>query len=184
MLQVVTISHPSTCERLRAPEKCERCLVVSTSVLASFFRPHYQHEWKTCLARCSECRYKRRHIHCCRYCTWSWPSSPPHWLSQKRNGVHVKSPSLSYSINFVGLYRLGGLMVSMLAWVNTFSRVPVRFVFDSWCMYIFLWALTSLFYEFLVTFYFLLIFYFSLCSSLILLDIKSSGLIKIAIISH
>ena len=61
-----------TRERLRAPAKCERRLVVSKSVLTSFFRPHllrYQHEWKTCLARCSECRYRGRHIHCCRYCT-------------------------------------------------------------------------------------------------------------------
>ena len=67
----------------------------------------------------------------------SWPSSPPHWLSQKRNGAHVKPPSLSYFIDFVGLYRLGGLMVSMLASVNKFSWVLASVVFDSWCMHIF-----------------------------------------------
>ena len=42
-------------------------------VLASFFRPHllrYKHDCKTGPPRCSECRYKRRHIHGCRYCTW------------------------------------------------------------------------------------------------------------------
>ena len=96
----------------------------------------------------------------------SWPSSPPHWLSQKRNRANMKAPILSYFIDFNGLYWPGGLMVSMLAWLDGFSWVLVSFVFNSWCMYIFCGALTLLLYEFLVTFYFLLVFYFSLCSSL------------------
>ena len=72
----------------------------------------------------------------------------------------MKPPSLSYFINFVGLYWPGGLMVSTFAWVNGFSRVLVSLVFDSSWMYIFWWALTPLFYEFLVTFisYWYLIF--------------------------
>ena len=40
----------------------------------------------------------------------SWPSSPPHWLSRKRNQGHVKLPSPFYFINRRCLYRPGGLM--------------------------------------------------------------------------
>ena len=114
----------------------------------------------------------------------SWHSSPPHWLSQKRNRVHVKPPSLSYFINFVGLCQPGGLMVSMLARVNEFSWILVSLVFDSWWMYIFLVGSNLAFLWIFGYFYFLLVSYFSLCSSLILLDIKSSELIKIALISN
>ena len=108
----------------------------------------------------------------------------PHTDFPKKERAHVKPPSLSYFINFAYLYRPGGLMVTTLALIKGFSRVLVSHVFDSWCMYIFWWALTLLFYEFLVTFYFLLVFFFPYVLLQFLLDIKSSGLIKIALISH
>ena len=115
---------------------------------------------------------------------YSWPSSPPHWLSQKRNRAQVKPLSLSYFINFAGMYRPGGLMVIALAWVKGFSWFLVSRVFDSWCMYIFWWALTLLFYQFLVTFISYWYFIFPYVLLRFLLDIKSSGLIKIALVSH
>ena len=97
----------------------------------------------------------------------SWPSSPPHWLSRKRNTGHVKPPSPSYFVNFRYLHRSNGLIVRTLAAVDGFSRALAISVFDSLWMYCFCGVLTSLFYVLLVTFYFLLIFYCSLCSSLI-----------------
>ena len=93
----------------------------------------------------------------------------------------MKPPNLSYFINFIGLYQPGGLMVSMLAWASCFSQVLVSLVFDSWCMYIFSvgsnLAFLRVFGYFLfpVGILFFLLFFF---------DIKSSGLIKIALISH
>ena len=95
----------------------------------------------------------------------SWPGSPPHWLSQKRNKAHVKALRPSYFINSLSLYWQGGLTANVVVWADGFSRVLVSFVFDSWWMYIFCGALTSLFYVSLVNFYFPLVFYFSLCSS-------------------
>ena len=80
----------------------------------------------------------------------------------------MKPPRVSYFINFKGLYWPGGLMANMLVVVDGFPLVPVSFVFDSWCMYIFCGALISLFYVFLVTFHFLLVFYSALCSFLTL----------------
>ena len=74
----------------------------------------------------------------------------------------MKPPSSSYFINYIGLYWPGGLMIRTLVLVDGFSCVLVSFVFDFRCMYIFCGALTSLFYVFLVTFYFLLVFYFGL----------------------
>ena len=59
-------------------------------------------------------------------------------------------------------------MASMLSLLDGFSQALVSFGFDSWCMYIFCWALISLFHVFLVTFHFLLAFYSAFCSSLIL----------------
>jgi len=100
----------------------------------------------------------------------SWPSSPPHWLSQKRNTAHVKPPSPFYFINRTYLHWPGGLMEMMFVGWDGFSRVVATFVFDSWCMYSFSGALTSVapsFSVFLVTFCFLLVFYFVLCSSFI-----------------
>ena len=94
----------------------------------------------------------------------SWPSSPPHWLSRKRNTGHVKPPSPSYFVNFRGLRRSNGLIVRMLAAVDGFSRALPISLFDSPWMYCFCVVLTSLFYVLLVTFYFLLVFYCSLCS--------------------
>ena len=43
----------------------------------------------------------------------------------------MKPLSLCYFINLIGLYGLGGLMVSMLTLVNEFSRVLAGLVFDS-----------------------------------------------------
>ena len=68
----------------------------------------------------------------------SWPSSPPHWLSQKRKRAHMKPSRLSYFTNFVGLHRPGGLMVKTLAWVDIFPWALVSLMFDFWYMYIFL----------------------------------------------
>ena len=70
----------------RAPAKCERyiminlwldgvCCARSSRFFPSPHLPHLQHEWKTCPPRCSECRYKRRYIHGCRYCKWSSDTS-------------------------------------------------------------------------------------------------------------
>ena len=97
----------------------------------------------------------------------SWPSSPPHWLSRKRNTGHVKPPSPSYFTNFRRLHLSNGLIDRMLAAVDGFSHALVISVFDSLWMYCFCGVLTSLFYVLLVTFYFLLVFYRSPCSSLI-----------------
>ena len=58
-------------------------------------------------------------------------------------------------------------MDSTSAEVDRFSWVVAIFVFNSLCMYCFCRALTSLSYVCLVTFYFLLVFYCFLCSSLI-----------------
>ena len=101
------------------------------------------------------------------YLVASWPSSPPHWLSRKRNTGHMKPPSPSYFVDFRCLYRSNGLIDKTLAAVDGFSHALAVSVFDSLWMYSFCGALTSLFYVLLVTFYFLLVFYCSLCSSLI-----------------
>ena len=97
----------------------------------------------------------------------SWPSSPPHWLSQKRNKAHVKPPRPFYLINFIGLYRSGGLMANMLVRVDGFSRTLASLVFESWSVYVFLRG--SNFAFLCVIGYFLLPIgiYFALCSSLI-----------------
>jgi hypothetical protein len=51
-----------------------------------------------------------------------------------------------------------------VAW-NRFSQVVVILVFDSWSMHPFCQALTLLIFCVFVTFCFLLVFYFALCSS-------------------
>ena len=56
-------------------------------------------------------------------------------------------------------------MDSMFAEVDGFLRVVVIFVFDSLHMCYFCEALILLLYVLLVAFYFLLVFYCSLCSS-------------------
>ena len=97
----------------------------------------------------------------------SWPSSPPHWLSRRRNTGHVKPPSPCYFVNFRCLYRSNSLIDKTLATVDRFSRALAISVFDSPWMHCFCGALTSLFYVLLNTFHFLLVFYCSLYSSLI-----------------
>ena len=72
-----------------------------------------------------------------------------------------------YFVNFSYLHRSNGLIDKTLAAGDGFSRALAIPVFDSPWMYSFCGALTSLFYVLLVTFYFLLVFYCSLCSSLI-----------------
>ena len=96
----------------------------------------------------------------------------------------MKPPGPSYFINLWNLYRLGGLMASLLVRVDKFSQVLMSFAFDSWCMYVFCGALTLLFCVFLVTFYFLLVCYFALCSSLIFIWHYAFGWFDIALISH
>jgi hypothetical protein len=51
-----------------------------------------------------------------------------------------------------------------VAW-NRFSQVVAILVFNSWGMHPFCWALTLLLFCVFVTFCFLLVFYFALCSS-------------------
>ena len=53
----------------------------------------------------------------------SWPSSPPHWLSRKRNTGHVKPPSPFYFVDFKRLHRSNGLIDRTLAVVVLWSRV-------------------------------------------------------------
>ena len=43
----------------------------------------------------------------------------------------MKPPGLTYFINVIGLYQLGGIMVIMLVGVDGFSQVPMSFVFNS-----------------------------------------------------
>lgn len=119
---------------------------------------------------------------CC--CVYSWPSSSPHWLFQKRNKAHVKPPSPSYFIKFACVYWPGGLMDSMSIQVNGFLSVVVISVFNSWCRNHVFGALSSLFYVF-----FLLIFtsnwYFILLYVLwFIFDTKPSGWFKIPLIIH
>ena len=83
------------------------------------------------------------------------------------NTGHVKPLSPSYFVDFGCLSGSNGLIDKTLAAVARFSRALAISVFDSAWMYSFCGALTSLFYVLLVTFYFLLVFYCSLCSSLI-----------------
>ena len=65
----------------------------------------------------------------------------PHWLSQKRNRVHVQPPILSYFINFGALHQPGGLMVSMLCFIGCFlmssHELCVQFLMHVY----FLWGL-------------------------------------------
>ena len=75
----------------------------------------------------------------------SWPSSPPHWLSQKRNQACVKLPSPFYFINHTWLYQPGGLMDRMSISLSGFPQVVAISEFDSCSMYSFCEALTSLF---------------------------------------
>ena len=115
----------------------------------------------------------------------SWPGpAPPHWLSQKRNRAHVKPPSLSYCINFISLHRPGGLMVSMLVGMKSFSQVVMSSVFNSWGMYIFCGALPYFSTSFWLLFTSYWYFIFSYVLLWFLLDIMSSGLTKIALISQ
>ena len=85
----------------------------------------------------------------------------------KKKYRHVKPPSPSYFVNFRCLYRSNGLIDKTLAAVDRFSRALAISVSDSPWMYCFCGALTSLFYVLFITFYFLLVFYCSLCSSMI-----------------
>ena len=75
-----------------------------------------------------------------------------YWLSQKRNKVHMKSPSPFYLINFGYLHWIGGLMDSIFIGLGRFSQVTTIFLFDSWCMYPFCGTLTSVFTAFLCVF--------------------------------
>ena len=115
----------------------------------------------------------------------SWPSSPPHWLSRKRNKAHVKLPRVSYFINFVGSYRPGGLMASVLilCWMDShelpwalcsilgvcifFVRLQFRF---SMCF----WLLFTSYWHFILPF--VLLWFW--------LDINPSGWLKIALTGH
>ena len=74
-----------------------------------------------------------------------WPSSPPHWLSRKRNQGHVKLPSPFYFINRRCLYWPGGLMDRMSVSCCRFSWVITTSVFDFCSMNLFCEALTLLF---------------------------------------
>jgi len=77
-------------------------------------------------------------------------------------------------------------MVSMCIALDRFSQVVMIFVFDSWCMYCFCGALTSVFTAFLCVFgyfCFLLVFILLYVLLLFLFDIKP-GSFKIALISH
>ena len=114
-----------------------------------------------------------------------WPSSPPHWLSQKRNRVHVQPPILSYFINFGALHWPGGLMVSMLCFIGcsltSSHELCVQFlmhVYFLWgCNLTFLWGFGYFLLPFGMLFFPYVLLWF-------LLDIMSSGLIKIALTSH
>ena len=85
----------------------------------------------------------------------------------KKKYRHVKPPSPSYFVNFRCSYRSNGLIDKKLATVDRFSRALAISVFNSPWMYCFCGALTSLFYVLFITFYFLLVFYCSLCPSMI-----------------
>ena len=102
-----------------------------------------------------------------------WPSSPPHWLSQKRNRVHVQPPILSYFINFGALHWPGGLPVSMLCFIGcsltSSCELCVQFlmhVYFLWgCNLTFLWGFGYFLLPFGILFFlmFFFDFYLTLC---------------------
>jgi len=91
---------------------------------------------------------------------WIWVADPalPHTdFSEKEIKCTWSLLSLFYFINCMCFQWLGALTVSTSAGLDRFSWIVVIFMFNSWCMYYFCGALTSVFTTFLCVFgYFLL----------------------------